>query len=1394
VQLELSALGSFQALVDGFAARFATDHGRALLAYLAVEADRPHARAYLAYLLWPDHPEAQALNNLRQTLIRLRNALRMGDELATVLQITAKSLQFHAAGAFFDVRQFQQLVAQCKAHNHRNLEQCIECMQRLEQATALYQGEFLQGLSLRHSQPFVEWAVYVREELHHQMLSVLGTLANHYEAQGDYFRARSFVARQLVLEPWQEEVHCQMMRVLAKSGQRAAAILQYETCKRVLQEELSIAPSSETTLLYERIKAGTFERMDDLAAHARLSNPAVPVRSHWGELPVANRLYGRQAELAELEKWLIHEQCQLIMVLGMGGIGKSAITASAVETASRHYDLVLWRSLQTVPTLAETLRDWLSLLVADEPAELPDRIEAQLALLLHHLRQRRCLLVLDNLEDIFRPDQPGQMLPDYAGYAALLQQIAEAQHNSCLILTSREQLQAFALMQKEEPKVRTLRLEGLDAGAAQSLLLAHGLTLQESQAAALVSRYSGNPMALKLVAETIQEVFAGSVASFLSSDAVIFDDIGAVLEAQFKRLPALEQGILLWLAIEREPVSLETLRSNLSPPRPTPDVIQAVRALQRRSLLQRANPPETLAIAGAVDATTDSVPTLWTDTRFATPNVIMEYLVGRLVQVICAEITEAAPAWLHSYCLMQAQAKEYVRQSQVRLILQPVAEQLNATFGRNGAGHKILHILNRLRDDPFPVRGYAAGNLLNLLLWMEIDLDSLDLSGLAVWQADLRHANLSKVKLTGADLARSRFADAFGYVHTVAVSPNGLLIAAGTSNGEIRLWHAASGQLLQIYRGHHGSVRSLAFRPDGKILASSGEDHRVRLWDVQTIDDSHAAATATSLTGILQGHTGRVMSVAFHPSGNMLASAGVDGTIRLWDVMGMETRAVLTNHEQPVWSVAFSPDGRFLASGDAGGVVCLWDAQRAELHSRLTGHTELAVSLAFDSTGKWLASGSHDRTVCVWDVASGDKLITLEAATDLITAVAVSPNGTLLAAGGDDRTIRLWETDTWTARQHLHGHGDAICGLAFTPDGQSLVSAGVDQSVYLWHLPSARIHRIFSGYSQHINALAYHPNGSLLASGHYDRVVRLWDTETHSLRQSLNGHSLSVTAVTFSQDGTLLASASNDKSIQVWAISTPPWEIRRLYYLRGHQRSVMGVALLPDGMTLLSGSEDQTIGVWELENGLARSFVMAEERPIWYIQANKTGSLLATSAIHNIKLWHLPALELCKEVRGHSRFVWSTAFSTDNRWMASGGSDGSVALWDVQDPANAYLHSTLHGHTERVFAVAFSADGSYLASAGADQNVCLWDAQTHQLLYTLKGHRHWIWSVAFSPDGRTLASGGIDETIRLWDTQSGNNVATLKPPGPYAGMEIGGATGISAAERAILKRLGAVDA
>jgi DNA-binding SARP family transcriptional activator len=249
-RLTLSLLGPFQATLDGEPAiGFESDKVRALLAYLAVEADRPHSRDKLAGLLWPEWPDRDARNNLRYALSNLRQVIKDREATPPFLHISRQSIQFNGdSDAWNDVITVDRL-----------LKAPRPTVQELEETVDLYRGEFLEGFSIGDSVPFEEWVLFKREQLNRQMLSALRHLAATYEERGEYSRALPYAWRQVELEPWQEQAHRQLMRLLALNGQRGAALAQYETCRQALAEELDVEPAQETTRLYEQIRDGTLD-------------------------------------------------------------------------------------------------------------------------------------------------------------------------------------------------------------------------------------------------------------------------------------------------------------------------------------------------------------------------------------------------------------------------------------------------------------------------------------------------------------------------------------------------------------------------------------------------------------------------------------------------------------------------------------------------------------------------------------------------------------------------------------------------------------------------------------------------------------------------------------------------------------------------------------------------------------------------------------------------------------------------------------------------------------------------------------------------------------------------------------------------------------------------------
>ena len=1079
-------------------------------------------------------------------------------------------------------------------------------------------------------------------------------------------------------------------------------------------------------------------------------------RQDWGEAMDVSAFYGREQELVELERWIVDDHCRLVALLSMGGLGKTALSVKLTQQVARHFNFVIWHSLQNAPPLENLLAECITFLSEQQKTDLPENVGERITLLLHYLRKARCLLVLDNVETILQErDRVGHYRAGYEAYGNLFQQGGQADHRSCLLLTSREKPKELAPLEGKRLPVRTMMLTGLEQSACRQLLYEHDVFGTEQACHDLIARYDGNPLALKLVASTIREVFGGNIAAFLNEGEVLFGDIRDVLDQQFERLSTLEKIILGWLALAREWVTFTDLVEESVCLVSRKKLLEALEALRRRCLLERGE-------AGAL---------------FTLHPLVMEYVTERVVEQVTQEITSGHLKLLLSHSLMKAQTKEHVRDSQIQLTLKPVLERLLIRLkSEHVIEQQLMHVLATLRNTPRWEHGYGSGNVINLLYQLRGTLRGSDFSGLHIRQASFVGVDLQDANFAGSSFAKCVFSETFSSIFSVTFSPDGQLLAAGSLNGEVRVWQLADYRQLLDLCGHKGWVWSVTFSSDGAYLASGGEDRIVRIWEV---------GKGQCLT-TLHGHTDWIRSVAFSPDDSLLASSSDDGTVRLWEVSTGACLTTFQGHTDRVMSVAFSPDGARLASGSHDTTVRVWEVSTGQCLKTLQGHTDGVRSVAFSPDGTLLASGSNDGTVRLWEVSTGACLTTFQGHTDRVMSVAFSPDGARLASGSDDRMVRVWSVSSGHCFETLQGHTGRVWSVTFSPDGACLASGSYDTTVRLWEVSTGMCLKTLQGHANWMGLMTLSPDGSLLASGNHDRTVRLWEVHTGACLKTLQGHTDWVRSVAFSPDGTLLASGCYDRTVRLWEVSSG----QCLKTLQGHTDGVRSVAFSPDRSRLASGSYDTTVRLWEVSTGKCLKTLRGHTNWTDYLAFSPDGTLLA-SGNHDrtVRLWEVRTGKCLKILQGHTDWVRSVAFSPDGSLLASGCYDRTVRLWEVR---TGKCLKILQGHTDWVESVAFSHDGSLLASGGHNGKVSLWDVSSGACLRTLHSHSSRVWAVAFSLDGSTVVSASEDRTIILWNIRTGERLNMVRNR-LYERMNITGISGLTGAQKATLRELGAVE-
>ena len=307
-------------------------------------------------------------------------------------------------------------------------------------------------------------------------------------------------------------------------------------------------------------------------------------KQDWSQAPCVFSFYGREKELEQLEKKIIQEQSHLITLLGMGGIGKTSLALKFAQQNQHKFKYVIWRNLRHTPLFEDLLRD---LLLFFNPQTLPTSINDQIYLLIEYLRSSRCLLIFDGLEALLATDHlAGSYQKRYNNYGQLIKLIGEEYHQSCLLLTSQDE--PIDMLSIRGNKVDSIQLGSL-GNAAQEIL--KEMSLSNSNCwQTMIECYGGNPLALKLVAKTIQELFGGSIVQFFGTntefDLILPTIFQKLLTEQFKRLSTLEKQIICTLAINRQPMSLRQLQEHIKPQVNWSKFLPSLTSLKRRSLIE----------------------------------------------------------------------------------------------------------------------------------------------------------------------------------------------------------------------------------------------------------------------------------------------------------------------------------------------------------------------------------------------------------------------------------------------------------------------------------------------------------------------------------------------------------------------------------------------------------------------------------------------------------------------------------------------------------------------------------------------------------------------------------------------------------------------------------------
>lgn len=548
----------------------------------------------------------------------------------------------------------------------------------------------------------------------------------------------------------------------------------------------------------------------------------------------------------------------------------------------------------------------------------------------------------------------------------------------------------------------------------------------------------------------------------------------------------------------------------------------------------------------------------------------------------------------------------------------------------------------------------------------------------------------------------------------------------------------------EIAQYRHDDIATTArFSPDGKMLATAGKDETIKIWDLSTGSQRMS----------LKGHTDQIWRVAYSPDGRSLASAGWDCRVKVWDTATGREVVTLNGHEGRVCGVDYSPDGRILATSGWDKLIILWDVKTGKRLKTLRGHDNWVWSVIFSRDGKRLVSTGEDKTVRIWDIDRGVESRVLDRHKTSVYSSAFSVDGRNLFTGSSGGEIFRWDTTSYEMTGAFIGQNQPVNGLSVSVNGRYLASAGVDRIIRIWDPQSLELIDTIRGHSDEIRSIEYSRHQPLLATASDDFGVRLWDTGKTGARNMIPQGNDHISGAKLTRDGSTLAVA-NDTRINLWDMRT-----RRSLGVIATDFRINDLTFSPDEKIIAAALRDQTVGIWNVRTHQLIGKLSGYAGWVFSIRFSPDGKLIATGdRYHKAILWDAATLRRLATFDLHNNGVKSVAFSPDGKFLATAGDDHVIHIWDV---ATRSLHSTLLGHKNEIWTISFSPDGESLASAGYDRTIRIWNWKLGIERLTMEGHSTGIKKIVYSPDGTRLASGSADGMIKLWDPDTGLEMTTL---------------------------------
>ena len=1056
------------------------------------------------------------------------------------------------------------------------------------------------------------------------------------------------------------------------------------------------------------------------------------------QAPLNIDFFGREDDLRLLNKLILGQSVNLIMIQGFGGVGKSTLIARCARDLQNKFDICIFKKFTSPWPLAMVMSEILEQLevpISDEEMDC----QKLSSLLLEELKPLKSLIVFDNIETVI--GKSGKDAGVDNEYDIFLAQWSSATSNSTLILTGRQSPTFIRNNEGEKKSTRLIRLSGLQLPAAKNLMLSiaplHG---SSDDWKSVYEIYQGNALALELISRHIRDVFAGELRIFLQSGKAIVGDIESLITWHVERLKEPELGLMFWLAIYREPVSIETLSAAIIEYEIKDNLHSLVQTLNTKIPLEKTHLQFSLQPV-LMEHMTEKLIRSIDGAIYVGSSDILEKVTNKLITQASAEIEQQSRLTiLRRISLRRLDAKGHIQDAQIRSIIKPILNRLTERFVNANRVAQVLFGLISLARSPTASSDYLASNIINLMREIRLDLSDFDFSNLCLRGADLTDLKLHRTSFRSSVFVGCIFTFPLGSPFRLLFINNTDIVVVGDSNGDITFVNVKTNEFLRRIDAHKIHIRALAYDPTRHEIISGSEDRSLRFWnadtgnlvteviihsnwinDVVMLGDKVISASEDQSIAVCDRESNRILKhfrmpetpltrLCVNQDTQMLFGADCSGNIWEIDIFYPSEPRKLVSLGEWITAIAINTSATRLVAGSAFGVIYVIDIGEANLMVRLDGHDHGVESVSFMRNEDAFLSVGGDGVVKFWNTNELQSMRILQRSATRIRDVAISDNDEFVSVCAEDQRIHTWTLQNGKFHGSLRGLVDGIICFAVDCDGHRAVTGGDNGVIRAWDLREGKQIKETIIPQYRFWAVAMTTDGNLMATGGVDQKLRIWRTESLECVRIFDRQRSWIKAVVISANGERIISASMDGR----AICVDTHNLDIEWEKDFERRQFFGAGITDDGkvvalcdasgdVILLNGKTGESLRTVCHHDGRARHVVFSGSGQIMYCCSED-----CTISEVDVKTG-----KLLRRFGPTSGMIWFIDISHETNRLVSCDESNVVNLWDIcsGNSIRQYL-----GHTSRVYNVRFCARGSQIVTAGEDRRLIVWCGETGRKL------------------------------------------------------------------------------